>query len=184
MATDEVVVLTGIKETLTALKTFDKKAVNNFNRVINNALTDAERTARGFVKADAPLSGWRSVDAAKPRTRGGKGWPAYAQGVIQQGIRKTKAEGKVRADYTTSAGALVNKSAAGAIMEVAGRRSKGQGTGMSFIRGLTKEGKEPSRLIWRAVDEKRLEIQRKVVDALNDAKRELQRHLERERDNT
>jgi hypothetical protein len=182
MATDEVVVLTGIKETMTALKNFDKKAVNNFNRVVNTALTDAERTARGFVKADPPMRGWRMTEPARPRTRGGKGWPAYAQGVIQQGIRKTKAEGKVRADYTTSAGALVNKSAAGAIMEVAGRRSGGNGTGIKFINNLTSNVNQPSRLIWTAVDRKRTEIQRKVVSALDEAKRELQKYLDRERD--
>lgn len=178
---DEVVVLEGIKETVDALKQFDKDAVKNFNRVINNALTDAERTARGFVKADPPMRGWRKTDAVAPRSRGGRGWPAYAQGMIQQGIRKTKAQGKVRGDYTTSAGAVVNKSAAGAIIEVAGRKSGGNGTGKQFIRNLTDEIKNPSRLIWQAVDSKRSEIQRKVVGALEDAKRIVQDKLNRER---
>ena len=177
---DEVVVLTGVKETIDALKAFDKKAVNSFNKVVNNALTDAERTARGFVKADSPMSGWRSTDAIAPRSRGGRGWPRYSQGVIQQGIRKTKSQGKVRGDYTTSAGALINKSAAGAIMEVAGRKSGGIGTGVKFIQNLTKNVNEPSRLVWDAVDRKRSDVQRKVVDALNQAKSELQKHLNRE----
>lgn len=178
---DEIVILTGVKETINGLKSFDKDAVKNFNKVINSALTDAERTARGFVKADSPMSGWRKTDAIAPRTRGGRGWPAYSQGVIQQGIRKTKAQGKVRGDYTTSAGALVNKSAAGAIIEVAGRKTQGNGTGRSFIRNLTDEIKNPSRLVWQAVDSKRTEIQRKVVSALNEAKQKLQNNLNRER---
>jgi uncharacterized protein YfaP (DUF2135 family) len=182
MATDEVIVLTGIKQTVDALKQFDKKAVSNFNKVINDGLADAERTARGFVKADSPMRGWRKTEALKPRTRGGKGWPAYSQSVIQQGIKKTRAEGKVSRDYTTSAGALVNKSAAGAIMEVAGRRSGGNGTGVGFIQNLTDDINRPSRLIWTAVDRKRIEIQAKVVMALDDAKRQLQQHLNRERD--
>jgi hypothetical protein len=178
---DETVILTGIDETITGLKQFDKDAVKNFNKVINSALTDAERTARGFVKADPPMRGWRKTDAIAPRSRGGRGWPAYAQGMIQQGIRKTKAQGKVRGDYTTSAGALVNKSAAGAIIEVAGRKSTGKGTGIQFIRNLTDEIKNPSRLVWQAVDSKRSEIQRKVVSALDEAKRKLQDALNRER---
>jgi hypothetical protein len=178
---DEVVVLTGIKETLDALKEFDKSAVRKFNAVINTSLTEAERTARGFVKADSPMSGWRKTDAIRPRSRGGRGWPAYSQGVIQQGIRKTKSQGKVRGDYTTSAGALINKSAAGAIMEVAGRKSGGNGTGVKFIKNLTDNINQPSRLIWDAVDRKRSDIQRRVVTALNEAKSELQKHLDRER---
>jgi hypothetical protein len=178
---DEIVVLTGVKETVDGLKQFDKDAVKNFNKVINSALTDAERTARGFVKADPPMSGWRKTDAIAPRTRGGRGWPAYNQGIIQQGIRKTKAQGKVRGDYTTSAGALVNKSGSGAIIEVAGRKSTGKGRGIQFIRNLTDEIKNPSRLVWQAVDSKRSEIQRKVVSALDEAKRKLQDSLNRER---
>lgn len=178
---DEVVVLTGIDETIKGLKQFDKDAVKNFNKVINSALTDAERTAKGFVKADSPMSGWRKTDAVRPRSRGGRGWPAYSQGVIQHGIRKTKAQGKVRGDYTTSAGALVNKSPIGAIIEVAGKKSNGKSSGKSFIRNLTSEINQPSRLIWQAVDNKRLEIQRKVASALDEAKRKLQEHLNRER---
>jgi hypothetical protein len=91
-------------------------------------------------------------------------------------------EGKVSRNYTTSAGALVNKSAAGAIMEVAGRRSGGNGTGVGFIQNLTDDINRPSRLIWTAVDRKRIQIQAKVVLALDDAKRQLQQHLNRERD--
>jgi uncharacterized protein YfaP (DUF2135 family) len=178
---DEVVILTGVQETINDLKQFDKNAVKNFNKVINSALTDAERSARGFVKSDSPMSGWRKTDAIAPRSRGGRGWPAYSQGVIQQGIRKTKAQGKVRGDYTTSAGALVNKSAAGAIIEVAGRKTQGNGTGRSFIRNLTDEIKNPSRLVWQAVDAKRSEVQRKVVQALDEAKKILQKALDRER---
>jgi hypothetical protein len=40
---DEVIVLTGIKETLDALKQFDKGAVRRFNKVINTELAGAER---------------------------------------------------------------------------------------------------------------------------------------------
>lgn len=178
---DEVVVLTGIKETVDALNQFDKDAVKSFNKVVNNALTDAQRTARGFVKADPPMRGWRHNDPLAPRSRGGRGWPGYSQQTIQQGIRKTKAQGKVRGDYTTSAGALVNKSAAGAIIEVAGRKAGGKGPGIQFIRNLTDEIKNPSRLVWQAVDNKRTEVQRKVVSALDEAKRALQNHLNRER---
>jgi uncharacterized protein YfaP (DUF2135 family) len=182
MAMDEVIVIKGIKETVDALKQFDKQAVKNFNKVINDGLTDAERTARGFVKADSPMRGWRKTEPLRPRTRQGRGWPAYSQSVIQQGIKKTRAEGKVRADYTTSAGALVNKSAAGAIMEVAGRKSGGNGTGQQFIYNLTGTVNKPSRLIWTSIDRKRFEIQAKVVKALEDAKQQLQAHLNRERD--
>lgn len=183
MAEESEIVLVGIEETLEGLKKFDKDAVKRFNKVLNDVLTDAERAARGFVKADPPMRGWKTTDPLKPKktTRGGAGWPAYNQGVIQQGIRKTKSQGKVRGDYTTSAGALINNSAAGAIIEVAGRKTGGTGTGIQFIRNLTDEIKNPSRLIWQAVDAKKKPAEIKVLAALNEAKADLQKNLDRER---
>jgi hypothetical protein len=183
MAEESEIVLIGIAETLEGLKKFDKDAVKRFNKVLNDVLTDAERAARGFVKAEPPMRGWKTRDPLSPKksTRGGAGWPAYNQGVIQQGIRKTKAQGKVRGDYTTSAGALINNSAAGAIIEVAGRKTGGTGTGIQFIRNLTDEIKNPSRLIWQAVDAKKKPAEIKVLAALNEAKADLQKNLDRER---
>lgn len=189
---DEVIVLTGIKETVDALKEFDKSAVRKFNKVINTELANAERDAHGIARGigngqtDTPMSGWRTYDAANPRrsSRGGAGWPAWNTGTVVAGIRKTKAQGKVRADYTTSAGALINKSAAGAIFEVAGRKSGGSSArsqGAQFMRTLSARFKPASRLIWRVVDKDRAKIEANVKQALDEAKLELQKHLNRER---
>lgn len=180
---EDRIILDGIEETLLALKKFDVDAVKKFNKVIKDVLADAESAARGFVKADPPMSGWKTRDPLNPKksTRGGAGWPAYNQGVIQLGIRKTRVQGKVRRDYTTSAGALVNLTAAGAIIEVAGRKSGGTGTGIQFIKNLTDEIKNPSRLIWQAVDARKKAAEIKVLAALNEAKATLQQHLDRER---
>lgn len=191
---DEVIVLTGIKETLDALKEFDKNAVRKFNKVINSELASAEQEshniARGIGngKTDTPMSGWRTYNAANPRrsTRGGVGWPAWNTGEVIAGIRKTKAQGKVRRDYTTSAGSLINKSPAGAIFEVAGRISGKDATSRSqgdqFMRTLSARFKPASRLIWRVVDKDRARIEANVKKALDEAKAELQKNLNRERD--
>ena len=76
---------------------------------------------------------------------------------------------------------MINNSAAGAIIEVAGRKTGGTGTGIQFIRNLTDEIKNPSRLIWQAVDAKKKPAEIKVLAALNEAKADLQRNLDRER---
>jgi hypothetical protein len=179
---DEIVVFTGIKETLDALAAFDKDAVKRFNKVINDELSSAQSSARGFVKQDPPMSGWRKTDAIKPTsTRGGKGWPGWDANAIQSGIVKTKAQGKVRGDYTTSAGALKNNSAAGAIFEVAGRKTSGSGTGTSFISTLNNRFGKASRLIWRVVDKDKDRIEKNVEQALNEAKALLQKNLNKER---
>lgn len=182
---DNVIVLTGIKETLNALKEFDKNAVKKFRRVINSELTKAELSARNIVaEIETPMRGWRKYDAARPKTRGGAGWPAWNTGVIIGGIRKSKAEGKVRGDYTTSAGALINKSAAGAIFEIAGRKTPAgfaRTASAQFLRTLSAKYGKASRLIWRVVDKDREKIEQNVKRALDEAKAELQKKLNGER---
>jgi hypothetical protein len=185
---DEVIVLSGIKETLDALKQFDKNAVKRFNKVINTELAGAERDAKGLITEDPPMSGWRKADAARGKTRGGAGWPGWNAGEIKSKITKTKAQGKVRGDYTTSAGALLNKSAAGAIFEVAGRQASGtkkmfaQTSSGQFLRTLENRFKKASRVVWRVVDKDRSRIEANVARALEQAKADLQKHLQRERD--
>ena len=181
---EEVIVLTGIKETLDALKDFDKDAVRRFNKVINNELAGAERDAHNLISEKPPMSGWRKSDAARGKTRGGAGWPGWNAGEIRSKITKTKAQGKVRGDYTTSAGALLNKSAAGSIFEVAGRKTKataGRTSSAQFLRNLGNRFGKASRVVWRVVDKDRSRIEANVARALDDAKLELQKHLNRER---
>lgn len=182
--TEQVIVLTGIKETIASLKEFDKDAVKRFNKVINNELSGAQRDARNIIQDSPPMSGWRKADAAKGRVRGGKGWPGWNAGEIKSKITKTKAQGKVRGDYTTSAGALLNKSAAGSIFEVAGRKTNaGFGTSSSdqFLRTLGNRFGKASRVVWRVVDKDKAKIEANVNRALEEAKAILQRHLNKER---
>lgn len=178
---EEVIVLTGIKETLDALKQFDKGAVRRFNRVINDELKFAEAAARLSVPFQPPMSGWRERDALVGKTRNGAGWPGWSQDRIRTGIKKTRVQGKVRKDYTTSAGALLNESAEGSIFEVAGRKSDGEGTGRSFISTLNDRFGTASRSIWRTIDRDKPRIETNVKRALEAAKLELQKHLEKER---
>lgn len=175
---ENAIVLTGLKETLKALNDFDKDAVKAFNKVVNKELSSVKKEAQGFVEAKPPLSGWNTQPARNPRTRNGAGWPAWDQSIIKSGISTSKAEGKVRKDYTTSAGAIKNKSAAGVIYELAGRRTRGNGT---FIKNLEGNVGTASRLIWKAVDNSRGKVEKNISDALDKAKATLQRNLDKEK---
>jgi hypothetical protein len=174
------IVLTGIKETLKALESFDKEAVRNFTKVINHELSNAKNDAKALVSSTPPLSGWSTTPPANPRSRGGAGWPAWDQSVIKAGISSSKAERKVRRDYTTSAGALINRSAAGVIFELAGRKNTTSGKN-GFISHLEDKAFNASRLVWKIVDRDKDKIERNVEQALNDAKATLQKNLEKER---
>jgi hypothetical protein len=176
---NDVIVLTGVKETLAALKKFDKDAVKEFNKVINSELRKAKQDAQGFVASKPPLSGWNTQPARNPRSRGGAGWPAWDQSIIKSGISTSKAERKVSKDYTTSAGALKNRSAQGAIYELAGRKNKSAGKNR-FISNLEKQDGNASRLIWKSVDKNKDRIVKNVFDALEKAKATLKQNLNKE----
>ena len=181
------VVIVGLEKTIKALREYDKTALRRFNKVINDELASAERDARRIIDfvgndvSNAPMRGWvTTYGPVRPKTttRGGAGFPPWVPGNIKQGIQKSRAQGRVRSDYTTSAGALVNKSPAGAIFEVAGRRSQGNGPrGQSFIRQLHRWGKA-SRLVWRVVDRDRDKIVQAVRKAQEQANRLLQSRLD------
>ena len=174
------IVLYGVKETLKALEQSDKDAVNKFNKLVNSELSGAKKEAQGFVKSQPPLSGWNTQPARNPRSRGGAGWPAWDQSIVKAGITVTKAERKVRKDYTTNAGALKNRSAAGVIYELAGRSNTTAGKN-KFISNLEGKDGNASRLIWKSVDKNRDKIEKNVANALDDLKRKLQKNLEKER---
>lgn len=181
---DKVIVLTGVEETVKALKEFDKKAVRGFNKVINEELMKAESLAKGFIPMTSPMSGWREAGALKPKatTRGGAGSASWNSSNARAGIKKSRSQGRVRGDYTTSVGKLLQQDAAGAIFEVAGRKSSGQGTGANFISVLNTRFNKSSRAIWRAADQLTPEIEVRVLAALNIAKIELTKHLNKRKD--
>lgn len=197
MANNDVFILVGMEETLSALKDFDKEAVKKFEKVINDELRHAKNDAQKLIyKAvaqgneykTAPLSHWqtqRKIGARTQKQSKTREFPTWDTGEVVAGIVSSKASGKVRGDYTTSAGALINKSRAGAIFEIAGR-VKGEGknaSGTAFKKILTDKFGEASRVVWKIVDRDRLKIQANVVQALEEAKATLQKHLETKNSN-
>jgi hypothetical protein len=191
MADNSTIVITGLKETIAGLKKFDQESLKKFNKVINDELRTAKTEARMLiVEAGAatangsPLSHWQTQKKEGPRLPTTKGlkrpFPAWNTGEAVNGIVSSKAEGKVRGDYTTSAGALINKSRQGAIFEIAGR-VPGPGTnasGTAFKRKLNATFGPASRVVYKIVDKDRLKIQAKFVAALEQAKADLQKALE------
>jgi hypothetical protein len=176
-------VLTGLHETLAGLKAFDEASLKKFNKVINDSLRKLKIEARAEVPPSPPMSGWRTTPAKKPNksTRGGAGWPAWSTGEIKAGIVTSRAQGKVRrVDYTTSAGALINKSASGAIFDIA-NRIKSEATtsqGKNFREVLDHRFGGASRIVYRVVDKHRVQIEIKFKQALDEAKLDLQKALQ------
>jgi hypothetical protein len=177
------VVLIGMKDTLEGLSKFDQDAKKKFNSVVNAVLNEAKTEAMTYVP-DLPMRNWQTKPSINPnkKVRGGKGWPAWDPEQVKAGIRASKAKGKVRGDYTTSAGALINKDPAGAIFEIAGRKSDDSKSksGQQFKQNLKKFG-SASRVVWRAVDRNKQIFDARIAKATEEAKQDLQKALEKQK---
>ncbi len=186
MAGKDTIVFTGVHETIKGLQEFDKGAVKKFNKVINDELRKGKLEAQQIIassavhgKVGAPLSGWSTNPGAEPKA--GK-IPSWSTGEAVAGVKASRAQGKanLRNGYTTSAGALINKSRQGAIFEIAGRAPGGgtNASGTAFKRVLTERFGNASRVVWKIVDRDRLKIQADFGRALEEAKATLQKALE------
>lgn len=178
--------LEGLDETLRTLRAAAPDLRKQLAKEIKGVGDEIVRDARALVPGKPPLSGWGYVPKdptgwaqARGRTpsRGGAGFPTFVPSQVSAGIvaKTTRPKG-------AQFGALLyllNKDAAGAILEVAGRKSDGTpGTaGPVFIDKLN-DIDRASRVIWQAYDEKgRNKVQGALIRAVERAEDELQRRF-------
>lgn len=139
---------------------------NQLTKVFRDAAKEIRNDARRLVPTDSPMRGWRTVKVKNGTTRGGAGWPEWDSARIKAGIEY---KAGVTAPGFSSKGTtkffgyrVYNASPQGNILEVAGRKSGGSGTGVHFIQKLNTEEGPAGRLIYRAFDAKEGEIARRI----------------------
>ena len=107
----------GVKQTRKALRQFAPDLNKELNAELKKALAPIAKKARGFAPSNSPMSGWNK--SAKDSS-----FPAYNFGVIKSGIGFSTKPGKTTRSGFTSNAKIFNKSFAGAIYEVAGRKNE------------------------------------------------------------
>jgi hypothetical protein len=149
-----------------ALRSFAPDLEKQLRKDLAAAMKPVVAKARGFVPAEAPMSGWA------PRSFNEGRFPTYNQSTIKSGITYSTGPSKVNPYGFSSMATITNKSAAGAIYETAGRngpqpwvgpkaggtskkvsRSVNPGAGAQFIENLpelTSSLKGRGRLIFKA----------------------------------
>jgi hypothetical protein len=107
----------GVKQTRKALRQFAPDLNKELNFELKRALAPIAKKARGFAPANSPMSGWNRSPAQSS-------FPAYNFGVVKSGIGFSTKPGKTTRSGFTSNAKIFNKSFAGAIYEVAGRKNE------------------------------------------------------------
>lgn len=181
------VIITGLRETLDALKKVDKDAAKRLTKTINKELQSAKQEAQTLAMqvsaGGAPLSNWKTTPhAPRPRNKNeARPFPVWDVGEVVSNISVSRAKGRTRGDYTTSAGAVINASAAGRVYELAGRGTRNRNANkrsQAFKQNLNAKFGEASRLVYRVVDRNRERIERNIFEAIEQAKKDLQKALE------
>lgn len=161
-----VIELRGNVDLRKALRAFAPDLEKQLRKDLADAMKPVVAKARGFAPAEPPMRNWapRSFSEAK--------FPFYNVDTIRSGITYSTSPGRVNDYGFSSMAKIINKSAAGAIYETAGRngpqiwvgptaggsskgvsRSVNPGAGAQFIQNLpplTSSLKGRGRLIFRA----------------------------------
>lgn len=174
----------GIRTTLAALKELDPEVNKEVTKGLSRVADNLKREAQDMVEGGQPLSGW-------------KGWRGgYNQDTIRGGIKRTTAKRRKRGTVVSNAMAVTNTTAAGAIWELAGRKTDGApprpginpktgwtyGNGVGFVNTIRrKSGQSASRLVWGAYDSpqkfNRITAAREIVELVDKATQSVQAKL-------
>jgi len=169
--------VTGLKESLRALKKFEPDLEKNLNRQIRAFAAPVTRKAQGFVENNAGgLTNWVVGGSAKKfkesQLEKRKGFPKFNASTVKRGIRLSTIPTRRNRAGFISVYRIVNSNAAGAIYETAGR--KGGGTGKSarpnFARQMgTLSGRDNmrGRVIFKAWEEDQGKAQGNILRAIN-----------------
>jgi len=179
-----VVEIKGIRNTLDVLKELDNDVRKEVLKGLRDSANDLRDEAKDLVKEGQPLSGWK-------RWRGG-----YDGDTIKGGIKTTTAKRRQRGTVVSNTLGVQNTTAAGAIWELAGRKTNGAaprpginpktghtyGNGRGFIETIRrKSGRRASRLVWDAHDSptdwNKAEAAEDIVALVNKATETAQKRL-------
>jgi hypothetical protein len=185
----------GLAETLTAMRKFEPDLAKNLNKQVRAAMTPIQKQAQSYVPSTLPgLSGWsiktsgNKITAQTSSFRRGK-FPKFNASLVRRGITlyigKTKPNNRGFVTFYS----IRNNTAAGAIMETAGRKNpSGQpwnpkskshdyshslnpAAGLHFINSMGGSmqgtGSTRGRLIYRAVAEDHGRTLAKIMKAVD-----------------
>lgn len=179
------IVLKGADEVKRALRKFDSDLYKEMNKEIGTALKSVTNEAKQMVPTSF-LSG--SIDDGRERasrTSRSRAFPVYNAISIRKGLTYSLAKKKSERSGWTAAYALLNKSAIGAIAEIAGTknpygdpdsRSNNPQAGRQFIEALNEDfgqikkvGKGRGRLMYSALSDNQGKALASVMKAIETA---------------
>jgi hypothetical protein len=179
------IVVKGANETKRALRKFDPDLFKEMNREIGTALKGVVNQAKSHTPATF-LSG--AIDDGRERvsrTNRSRAFPVYNNSSIRKGLTYSLARKKSDRSGWTAAYSLLNKSAIGAIIEIAGTKnpygdpdskSNNPQAGRQFIEAINRDvgqikkvGRGRGRLMYAALEANQGKAKAAVMQAIQTA---------------
>ena len=164
----------GADEAVRVLQTMDAIFAKEIKREISSAGRLVADHAKGMAPGGPTMRGWREIPAARGRTRGGAGWPAWQT----PGVSVSRRGASV---------VIASTGAVAAIYESAGKNGLGglSPTGGQFIRNnstdpgrpLVQAGKRKGRLMIPAIQQTYPDVIKRIREACDRAVDEANRRL-------
>lgn len=160
----------GANATMRALKQLDPEAAKGITKALRKAVEPIKKRGQELVP-EVPLRNWYAYGWQNGRL---DWWSAAVRRGIAVQVRAPRSRGST----ASVVAAVINRNAAGAVFELAGKVNAGN----RLDKGLQSTGHGPaSRLIWKAFDELNGESQanREVENVMQDVERIIQSALDR-----
>ena len=182
------VVVQGTAELLKALRAFEPDLAKNLNKEIRAAMTPVQKKAQGYVPDGMyGLSRWEFKTSgtkinAQTSAFAVRSFPKFNAGIVKRSIRISTGKQKKNSKGFISFYRISNLSAAGQIMEMAGRtnpnglsrppsHSNNPNAGEWFIHhlhgSLVGYGKNRGRILYRAAAEDQGRVTGKIMKAMD-----------------
>lgn len=152
--------LKGGVELRKALRKFEPDLAKETTKELGGLLKPITIKARGYMPSESPLSGW----AERPDGKGK--FPTYNPTIVKRGIAYKTSPSRANRRGWRSLVSIVNKSAAGAIYETAGRKNAGGNFSPRLNGELKGRDKLQGRGIFRAWNEDQGKTQGAVIKAI------------------
>jgi hypothetical protein len=155
----------GANATLKALRDLDPEAAKGMTKALRNTAEPIRKRGQELVP-EIPLTNWYNYGWQNGRL---DWWSAAVRRGIAVQVRAPRSRGK----FVSALVAVINRNAAGAVFEMAGKVNAGN----RLDKGLQATGHGPaSRLIWKAFDE--LNGESKAVQEIETIMREVERKVQ------
>jgi hypothetical protein len=143
-----------------ALRDFTPDLAKETTKELGGLLKPITAKARGYMPSESPLSGW----AVRPDSKGK--FPMYDPNVAKRGISYKTSPSRANRKGWRSLVSIINKSAAGAIYETAGRKNAGGNFSPRLSGELKGRDKLQGRGIFRAWNEDQGKTQGAIIKAI------------------